>query len=138
MGDNIKLQFQYLGKDVTVVVEDIDKANLIDLIIENWEKAARDNIETPEHPTFNYVFKMKHVSLLSDADLMKMFSNLPEKKEIYIWVGTVGKDSKVVQAARSLMSGKTPTEPISMDKSVAVEPKVIVRRSKLTPSKKKI
>ena len=99
MVDKIVLQFQYNGIDVSVVVDDVDKVNLIELIVEYWEIAKEKNIETPEHPTFQYVFKMKHVSLLSDADLMKMFRNLPEKTEIYIWVGCGAKDSKVVSIA---------------------------------------
>uniref|UniRef100_A0A803MDY6 Uncharacterized protein n=1 Tax=Chenopodium quinoa TaxID=63459 RepID=A0A803MDY6_CHEQI len=137
MGDVVVLQFQYRGIDVSVNVEDVDKVNLIDLIVEYWEKAKENNVQTPQNPTFQYVYKMKHVSLNCDADLMKMFSNLTDKKEIYVWVWDGLKDTKVVSAARPLVLGKSPME---VDKQVVNEigspsasnPKLTPRRRKNT------
>lgn len=39
MGDNVLLKFQYKGRDVYVLVDEIGKVMLIDLVLEYWEKA---------------------------------------------------------------------------------------------------
>ncbi|XP_021740882.1 uncharacterized protein LOC110707185 [Chenopodium quinoa] len=85
MGDVVVLQFQYRGIDVAVNVDDIDKVNLIDLIVE-------------------------------------CFANLPDEKEIYVWVVDGLKDTQVVAAARSLILGS----------ASARGPKLIPRRRQNT------
>lgn len=129
------LQFQYKAIDVPILVEDIDKVNLIDLIIEYQEKAKEKNLETPKYPTFKYIYKMKHVNLEIDIDLMKMFTNFPDKKEIYVWVGDGLKDSKVVAAARSLVKEKHPMHEFEVDRQLMVELEV-VRQLLVEPTKK--
>ncbi|XP_021770428.1 PKS-NRPS hybrid synthetase CHGG_01239-like [Chenopodium quinoa] len=47
MNDQIVLKFQYRGTDTDVVVDDIDKVNLIDLVIEYWESVRKNGKPTP-------------------------------------------------------------------------------------------
>uniref|UniRef100_A0A803NCC7 Uncharacterized protein n=1 Tax=Chenopodium quinoa TaxID=63459 RepID=A0A803NCC7_CHEQI len=110
MSDAVVLRFQYRGDDVDLVVEDIDKVNLIDLVIEYWDKATESSKPQPKHPSFQYVYKMKHVVLNNDRDLMKMFSNLPGKEFIYIWVGDAVEPSQLIKTARTLRDSKLASE----------------------------
>ncbi|KAL2943101.1 Methionine--tRNA ligase [Bienertia sinuspersici] len=108
MGDNLVLRFQYRGKDTDVVVNDVDKVNLLDLITEYWEICERENTPTPQNPGFTYLHKMKHVQVYTDIDLMNMFDNLCRRELIYNWVNDLAKPTAVVQAAQSLKAmGKT-------------------------------
>ncbi|KAL2923076.1 RNA-directed RNA polymerase L, partial [Bienertia sinuspersici] len=75
MGDNLVLRFQYRGKDTDVVVNNVDKVNLLDLITEYWEICERENTPTPQNPG---------------------------RELIYIWVNDLPKLTAVVQAAQSL------------------------------------
>ncbi|KAL2896041.1 Protein FAR1-RELATED SEQUENCE 8 [Bienertia sinuspersici] len=106
MSGSIVLKFQYMGKDVDVVVDDVDRVNLIDLVLEYWEGARKTGTLVPNCPTFAYVFKMKHWKLNNDKDLMEMFSRLPDYKCIYIWIGMVSEPTELVKAARKLYISK--------------------------------
>lgn len=102
MGDVIILKFQYMGQDVDIIVNDIDKFMLTDLIIEYWEKVEEQKINIPKHPQFPYIHKKDHVNLGNDSDLIKLFSNLPGRDIIYIFVGCLTEDSAIVKIALSL------------------------------------
>ncbi|XP_057247010.1 uncharacterized protein LOC104909040 [Beta vulgaris subsp. vulgaris] len=110
MSEAVVLKFQYKGFDVDLVVSDIDTVNLIDLVIEYEDKARENKIQVSKNPFFNYVFKMKHIELQTDSDLMKMFANLPGSKLIYIWVGELSEPSELMKAVKSLRSGKKVVE----------------------------
>uniref|UniRef100_A0A803N2G4 Uncharacterized protein n=1 Tax=Chenopodium quinoa TaxID=63459 RepID=A0A803N2G4_CHEQI len=106
MGDNVVLRFQYSGKDTDIVVQDVDKVNLVDLIIEYWEIPEREQTPMPKHPEFTYIHKMKHVELKNDMALMKMFVDLPGRDLIYIWVGELQKSTPIVEIAQSLKASR--------------------------------
>lgn len=99
MGDNVTLKFSHMGQDVDVLVEDIDKAMLMDLVIEYLDMAEKKNHEIPRLPSFSYVNRMTHVDLNNDKDLMKMFSNLEGNKEIHILVEKLDKSTDVFKSA---------------------------------------
>lgn len=149
MGDRVLLKFWYKGKDIDVVVDDIDKISLIDLVIEYWEKAESENVQYPKYAEFTYMYRMKHIQLNTDMDLLNMFSNLPRKKEIYISVGSVGKPTTIIQSALSLRSTQKsannhpiPPKPASPKPASPVNPSFVPprhqNRKKLTPRKKKV
>ncbi|KAL2928060.1 hypothetical protein RDABS01_006451 [Bienertia sinuspersici] len=102
MGDEIVLKFQFRSGDIDVVVEDIDKINLIDVIIDYWDYAVKNGIEMPKFPAFTYIHKMKHHYLNSDNDLMKMFTNLVGKSVIHIWVSDEDSPSQIFEDAKAL------------------------------------
>lgn len=107
MGDNVVLKFQYLGVDVDVIVEDIDKVNMIDLVMEYWDKIEKMKTTCPWFPSFKYVHKMKHIELKDDKDLMDMFKNLEGSKEVYIWVGETDVPTRLVKDVMCLRSKRT-------------------------------
>lgn len=121
MVDNVVLKFQYLGKEVDVVVEDVDKVVLVDLIMEYEEKFRKKGFSMPENPSFEYVFKMKHVMINTDKDLMTMFERLSDKGCINIWVGRLDQQTASVSVARSLAEtlekGSSTHEPTSKKQS---------------------
>lgn len=106
MADNVMLKFQYMGEDVDILVEDIDKVMLIDLIVEYLEKIDRTKMKCPKYPEFSYVYMMKHHYLHTDKDLVDMFSNLEGKKEIYIWVDELTKPNAILNTAFSLRNAQ--------------------------------
>lgn len=59
--DIVLLKFQYKGVDVDVIVSNIIKVMMIDLIIEYWKKANDASIRCPKNPTFTYLYRMKHI-----------------------------------------------------------------------------
>ncbi|XP_010677588.1 uncharacterized protein LOC104893193 [Beta vulgaris subsp. vulgaris] len=90
--DEKVLRFQYNGNHVDVAV-DMDRSNLLDVIIDYEDEATKLGYETARNPDFNYVWQMKHWPLKQDKDLMVMFERLPNHQMIYIWVGTQSKPS---------------------------------------------
>lgn len=114
MGDNIVLRFQYSGKDTDVVVDDIDKISLIDLILDYWERSEKENTPFPKNPVFSYIFKLKQVDVYTDQHLMQMFKDFDGRDMIYIWVGESKKATAVVESAtklRELLKCSQPSEP---------------------------
>ena len=87
MDDSVVLKFVYKGKETEVFVKDVDLVNLLDTIIDYWDKAERDEHLMPKHPSFSYVYKKKHVQLVDDKALLGMFSRNKGKDNICIHVG---------------------------------------------------
>ena len=102
MAEKIVLRFQYVGDDIDIVVDDVDKVNLLDLVVEYMNIVDSKNLNKPRYPSFAYLHKTKHFDLLTDGDLMTMFNNLPGSKLIYIWVGSVVKPTELYESAMSL------------------------------------
>ena len=50
MDDSVVLKFVYKGKETKFFVEDVDLVNLLDMIINYWDKAEREEHLMPEHP----------------------------------------------------------------------------------------
>ena len=95
------LKFVYKGKETEVFVEDVDLVNLLDMIIDYWDKAEREEHLTPEHPSFSYVYKKKHVELVDDKALLEMFSRNMGKDSICVHVGD-SKPNALLDNARRL------------------------------------
>lgn len=110
MADNVVIRFQYLGHDTDVVVKEIDMVNLLDLIIEYWDNCEKESKPTPTYPSFTYLFKMNHIEIKTDLDLVRMFENLG-RELIFIWVQSVNKPTKVVQAALTLRASQAKNIP---------------------------
>ena len=90
MGEDSRiLRFTYKGCDVDVNV-DVDRSNLLDVIIEFEDKSKENGFNLCVNPEFMYVWKMKNYPIEKDIDLMEMFDRLHGSKIINIWVG--GKD----------------------------------------------
>uniref|UniRef100_A0A803MSY6 Uncharacterized protein n=1 Tax=Chenopodium quinoa TaxID=63459 RepID=A0A803MSY6_CHEQI len=101
---------EYKGVEVDVVVEDVDTVNLVDLVIEYWDKTVESKKPIPKHASFAYVHKMKHVDLITDQDLMKMFTNLNGRDLIHIWVGEANSLNELLKAARTLRASRKADE----------------------------
>ena len=86
MDDNVVLKFVYKGKETEVFIDDVDLVNLLDMIIDYWDKAEREEHLMPGHPSFSYVYKNRHVQLLDDKALLGMFSRNKGKDSICIHV----------------------------------------------------
>lgn len=102
MGDNIKLKFEYKSWDIGLMVEDVDKVNLIDLLIDYWDKAEENGVACAKYPKLTYLNKTGHIVVNDDKDLLNMFSNLEGKKEIIVRVDDLDEPSYLVQAAIGL------------------------------------
>lgn len=100
--DTRVLQFQYLGKDVDVTI-DIEKSNLLDVVIEYLEKGKELGFQIPRHPVYTYIWNMKHWPLENDKHLMSMFERFPNEKMIYIWVGSLTKPNSLNKLVCELM-----------------------------------
>lgn len=84
MNEKVALKQWYFGKYINIVVNDIDKVNLIDLVIEYLDKAEQNGVEHPKYPTFVYVHKMRHVNLNTDKDMMDMFKLTRQERNLYL------------------------------------------------------
>ncbi|KAL2892423.1 Zinc finger CCHC domain-containing protein 12 [Bienertia sinuspersici] len=135
MSDKIVLKFLYKERDIGIVVEDIDKVMLIDLVIEYWEKAESNNVDYPKFAEFTYNYKMSHMQLNNDKDLMDMFNNLSGKKEIYVLVRQIAQPSPLVQSALSLRSIHNSSNAGLGAETAAHVPPVVQPRKKLTPKR---
>lgn len=140
MAEGVLLKFQFNGVDVDVMVDDIDKVNLIDLIVEYLDNAEKQNIVQPKYRKFTYLYKMKHVNLESDKDLMTMFCNLPENKEIWIWVDGLHETTELLNSAfhlRGVQSSNPTPQTVTIQPEAPLVPctkskpvtKLIPRRS---------
>ena len=69
MDDNVVLKFLYKGKETEIFVDDVDLVNLLDMIIENWDTAKREEHLMPKHPSFSYLYKKRHVQIGDDNAL---------------------------------------------------------------------
>ncbi|KAL2899231.1 putative surface protein bspA-like [Bienertia sinuspersici] len=70
MSEKIVLKFKYRGSEVDVVVDDVDKAMLMDLVIEYWEKAESKHMMFARYPELTYLHKMTHYKVENDKDLV--------------------------------------------------------------------
>lgn len=60
---------------------------MLDLVIEFEDEGKKYGAKFEyKYPIFSYVYKMDHVKLLNDNDLVKMFARLSEQKMIYIYI----------------------------------------------------
>ncbi|KAL1826766.1 hypothetical protein ACET3Z_005178 [Daucus carota] len=88
MGDNKVLRFFWRASVIEVKV-DVDKCNIMDVVIDYEDEAKRRGVKLDyAFPAFRYAFKMEHQLLVTDRDLMKMFERLAEREVIHICVGT--------------------------------------------------
>ena len=87
MDDSVVLKFVYKGKETKVFVDDVDLVNLLNMIIDYWDKAEKEEHLMLEHPSFSYVYKKRHVQLLDDKALLGMFSRNKGKDSICIHIG---------------------------------------------------
>ncbi|XP_021849008.1 uncharacterized protein [Spinacia oleracea] len=110
MGDNILLKFMFGTGDVDVVVDDIDKVMLVDLIIDFCDNAVKQKNEIPKFPSFTYMHKNERLPLNTDNELMKMFSNLNGKDVINIWVSDEDKPSQIFKVVTSLRTTRNAKE----------------------------
>ena len=65
-------KFLYKDKETEVFIDDVDLVNLLDMIIDYWDTAEREEHLMPEHPNFSYVYKKRHVQLGDDKALLEM------------------------------------------------------------------
>jgi hypothetical protein len=66
--------FVYKGNETEVFVEDVDLVNLLDMILDYWDKAESLGHLMPDHPSFSYLYKKKrYVQLVDDKALLEMF-----------------------------------------------------------------
>ena len=94
MGDESRiLRFEYKGYFVDVSV-DMDKSNLLDVIIDYEDKAKDVGLEICRNPEFHYVWKLKNYPLQKD-NLQTMFDRLSGTDCINIWVGELAKPSEL-------------------------------------------
>ena len=84
MDDSVVLKFLYKCKETKVF---LDLVNLLDMIIDYWDIAEREQHLMPEHPSFSYSYKKRHVQLGDDKALLKMFNRHKGKDNICIHVG---------------------------------------------------
>ena len=101
MDDCVLLKFVYKGTETEVFVEDIDLVNLLDMIIDYWDKAESMGHLMPKHPSFSYVYKKKNVQIVDDKALLEMFSRNRGVESIVIKVGD-SKPSVLLDNARRL------------------------------------
>ncbi|XP_074335991.1 uncharacterized protein LOC141673155 [Apium graveolens] len=82
-----RLSFLWMQCEVVLKVDE-DRCNMLDLVIEFEDEDKKSGAKLDyKYLEFSYVYNMKHVKLLNDNDLMKMFSRLSKKKVIDIYVG---------------------------------------------------
>ena len=86
MDDSVVLKFLYKGKETEVFVDDVDLVNLLDMITDYWNTVEREEHLMPEHPSFSYLYKKRHVQLGDDKALLEMFNRHKDKDSIYIHV----------------------------------------------------
>ena len=95
------LKFLYKGKETEVFVDDVDLVNLLDMITDYWNTVEREEHLMPEHPSFSYLYKKRHVQLGDDKALLEMFSRHKGKDSICIHVGDT-KPNALLDNARRL------------------------------------
>ena len=79
--------FKWLCVEVDLDVNDKDIKNLLDLIMDWEDECIKTNKFIPKNPSFAYVWKIDHVKLNCDQDLMTMFERFNDNEMIFIWVG---------------------------------------------------
>ena len=63
----------------------------------DWEdECIKTNKFIPKNLSFVYVWKMNHVKLNCDQDLMTMFERFNDNEMIFIWVGALEEESSLV------------------------------------------
>ncbi|KAL2892888.1 BRCA1-A complex subunit RAP80 [Bienertia sinuspersici] len=99
MGDNIVLRFQYKDKDTYVIVTDVDKVNLLDLVHEFWDNVDKGTLGVHLEPKGSQglheeeaevwgeareedVARMKTIAIDLSNDLEKL-SNLSDEDGMY-------------------------------------------------------
>jgi hypothetical protein len=76
MPKHVVLRFKWLCVEVDLNVDDKDKVTLLDLVMDWEDECIKTNKLIPKTPSFAYVWKMNHVKLNCDQDLMTMFESL--------------------------------------------------------------
>ena len=99
MDDNVVLKFMYKGKETEPFV-DVDLVNLLDMIIDYWDTAEREEHLMLEHPSFSHVYKKRHVQLGDDKALLEMFSRHKGKDSICVHVGDTKSNAPLDNARR--------------------------------------
>ena len=102
MPEHVVLRFKQLCVEVDLDVNDKDKVNLLDLIMDWENECIKTNNLIPKNPSFVYVLKMNHVKLNCDQDLMTMFKRFNDNEMIFIWVGALEEESSLMKSVRSL------------------------------------
>lgn len=64
---------------IEVVIGDIDKCLLIDVINEMCDEFEKNGFELPQNPGIHYYFRDKHIELVDDKTLMQMFEEVRGK-----------------------------------------------------------
>ena len=80
---HVVLHFKWLCVELDLDVDDKDKLTLLDLVM-NWEdECIKTNKLILKNPSFAYVWKMNHVKLNCDQDLMTMFERFNDNEMIF-------------------------------------------------------
>ena len=83
-------------------IDDKDKVTLLDLVMEWEDECIKTNKLIPKNPSFAYVWKMNHVKLNCDQDLITMFERFNDNEMIFILVGALEEESSLMKSVRSL------------------------------------
>ena len=130
MPKHMVLCFEWLCVEVDLDVNDKDKVDLLDLIIDWEDEFIKTNKIIPKNPPFAYVWKMNHVKLNCDQDLMTMFERFNDNEMIFIWVGALEEESSLMKSIRSLRDLQTLENPVPR-KTVLTKEKLPIRRRDL-------
>lgn len=82
--DEIVLRFKYLGKEVDLMIDDVDKVMWIDLINEYEYEFIKKKYEMFEFPVFHYCYVPQSIEIYTNKDMMTMLERLSKNKIIYI------------------------------------------------------
>ncbi|KAL2935886.1 Valine--tRNA ligase [Bienertia sinuspersici] len=99
--DKRVLNLRYLDKTIQVVVDDIDKCVLLDVINDMCDEFEKRGWELPPYPGLHYCFREKAIRLTDDKTLMQMFGDI-KRKEIDVWIGSLNEPTFIWKLARQL------------------------------------
>ena len=89
MEGKILLKIRYIHREyVEIEVDDPDKCNLLDLLVDLLEAAEKTGMLLPDHPTLWYMYNARSFQLEHDIDVVNMFRCFPEMKLIDLSIGS--------------------------------------------------